>query len=59
MVETGAKVVEIMDLKLDPVKIVAAVPSYLRERDLRNKKTTFVRSFLAACKMHSLPFLST
>ena len=38
IVETGSRVVEIMDLKLDPVKIVAAVPSHLRKNQLKNKK---------------------
>ena len=38
IVETGSKIDEIMDLKLDLVKIVAAVPSHFRECDLRGKK---------------------
>ena len=38
IVETGSKIDEIMDLKLDLVEIVAAVPSHFRESDLRDKK---------------------
>ena len=38
VVETNSKVVEIMNLGLDPVQIVAAAPSYLKESDLRDKK---------------------
>lgn len=38
IVETDSKVVEIMDLKLDPVKVVAAIPSSLKEKDIRNRK---------------------
>jgi len=38
VVETGAQVQEVMELKFDPVQIVAAVPSHLDERDLRGKK---------------------
>ena len=38
VVETGADVVEVMDLKLDPVKIVAAVPKSLVNKDLHSRK---------------------
>jgi len=36
--ETGADVVEVMDLGFDKVKIVAAVPTELDDRALRGKK---------------------
>lgn len=35
IVETGADIAEIMDLKLNPVKIVAAVPQNLSDKSLR------------------------
>ena len=38
IVETGAEVVELMDLKFDSVKIVSAVPETMTESDLRKKK---------------------
>ncbi|MFH1227794.1 MAG: ATP phosphoribosyltransferase [Planctomycetota bacterium] len=38
IVETGAEITEIMDLKLNPVKIIAAVPENLTDKDLRKKK---------------------
>jgi len=38
IIESGSRVVEIMDLKLDPVKVVAAVPANLKKSDLRNRK---------------------
>ncbi len=38
IIESGSRVVEIMDLKLDPVKVVAAVPSNLSKSDLRKRK---------------------
>jgi len=38
IVETGADVVELMDLKFDPVKIVAAVHENLLNEDLRKRK---------------------
>lgn len=38
VVETGADVKEVMDLKLDPVRIVAAVSKELREKDLHQMK---------------------
>ncbi len=34
IVETGSNAAEVMDLKLDPVKVVAAVPSVYQEDDL-------------------------
>ena len=37
IVETKSKVVEIMDLQLDPVKIVAAVPASFKEKELKEK----------------------
>ncbi len=38
IVETNANVIEILDLQLDPVKIVAAVPEVLAKKDLRQKR---------------------
>ncbi|MFH0888982.1 MAG: ATP phosphoribosyltransferase [Planctomycetota bacterium] len=38
IVETGADIAEIMDLKLNPVKIIAAVPQNLSDKSLRTKK---------------------
>lgn len=38
VVETGADIVEIMDLKLNPVKIVAAVPKNLSDKELHKRK---------------------
>jgi len=38
IVETGSKVTEVMDLKLDPVKVVAAIPFPCQETDLLDKK---------------------
>ena len=38
LVETGADVVEILDLGLDPVKIVAAMPGQMLGRDMTKKK---------------------
>lgn len=38
VIETGADIVEIMDLKLNPVKIVAAVPENLSDKELQKKK---------------------
>ncbi|MFP4081128.1 MAG: ATP phosphoribosyltransferase [Candidatus Aminicenantes bacterium] len=38
IVETGSKVVEVMDLRLDPVKIVAAASLDLKESELKNRK---------------------
>lgn len=38
IVETGAAVVELMDLKFDPVKIVSAVPETMIDCGLRKKK---------------------
>jgi len=38
IVETTANVAEILDLQLDPVKIVAAVPEILAQKNLRQKR---------------------
>lgn len=38
VIETGADVVEIMDLGLDPVKIIAAIPEKLVDQDLHKRK---------------------
>jgi len=38
IVETKSKVSELLDLGLDPVKIVAAVPSRISEKDLKKKQ---------------------
>lgn len=38
VVETGASVEEIMDLTFDPVHIVAAIPNWLSEQDLRTRR---------------------
>ena len=38
IVETKSKVAELLDLGLDPVKIVAAVPSRISEKDLKKKQ---------------------
>ncbi len=38
IVETKSKVVELMDLELDPVSVVAAVPSHFTVEKLRKKK---------------------
>jgi ATP phosphoribosyltransferase len=38
IVETNANVIEILDLQLDPVKIVAAVPEVVAKKDLRQKR---------------------
>jgi len=38
IIETNSQVAEIMDLKLDPVEIVAAVPFSLEESGLRNRE---------------------
>ncbi len=38
IVETGSQVEEIMDLRFDPVKIVAAVPDNIKKTHLRKKK---------------------
>jgi len=38
IVEMSAEVVELMDLKFDPVKIVSAVPEDMGDDDLRNRK---------------------
>ena len=35
VVESGADVVELMDLKFDPVKIVSAIPEAIHESELR------------------------
>lgn len=43
--ETRAKVTEIMDLKLDRVKIVAAVSSQVKENDFRKKKFTVASEY--------------
>jgi len=36
--ETGARVIELMDLGLDPVKIVSAIPEHIEAATLRNRK---------------------
>ncbi len=46
--ETGASVEEIMDLTFDPVRIVAAIPNWLSEEDLR------ARRFVAASEYESI-----
>jgi ATP phosphoribosyltransferase len=38
IVETNANVIEILDLQLDPVKIVTAVPEVVAKKDLRQKR---------------------
>ncbi|MBC7186067.1 MAG: ATP phosphoribosyltransferase [Calditrichaeota bacterium] len=38
IVETGARVEELMDLRLDPVSIVAAVPAQLKTAELRSRR---------------------
>lgn len=38
IVESGADIVELMDLKFDPVTIVAAIPEDMPESELRQKK---------------------
>lgn len=38
VVESGAEVVELMDLKFDPVKIVAAIPEAMNENKLMQRK---------------------
>ena len=38
IVETRADVTEVLDLSLDPVKIVAAIPKNLKRRDLYERK---------------------
>jgi len=38
IVESGAKVVQVMDLKFDPVRIVSAVPETMSEGGLKKKK---------------------
>ncbi len=38
VIESDVNVVEILDLKLDPVKIVSAIPENIKERDLRKKE---------------------
>lgn len=38
IVESQVEVVEVLDLKLDPVKIVSAIPENIEEKDLRKKK---------------------
>lgn len=38
IVETEAQVLKLMDLKFDPVKVVAAIPEKMSENDLRKKK---------------------
>ncbi len=38
IIETGVNVEEILDLKFDPIKIVAAIPDELLKADLRKKK---------------------
>lgn len=38
IVETEAQVLKLMDLKFDPVKVVAAVPEKMSENDLRKKR---------------------
>lgn len=43
--ETGAQVTEIMDLKMDPVKIVVAVSSQLKEKDFKKKKFTVASEY--------------
>jgi len=43
--ETGARVTEVMDLKMDPVKIVAAVSSKANDNDFRKKKFTVASEY--------------
>lgn len=43
--ETGSHVTEIMDLKMDPVKIVAAVCSKANENDFRKKRFTVASEY--------------
>jgi len=38
IIESQAKVIEVLDLKLDPVKIVSAIPENMEEENLRKKK---------------------
>ena len=38
VVESGAQVVELVDLKFDPVKIVAAIPETMPESELKQRK---------------------
>lgn len=38
IIETGANVIEIMDLQFDPVKIVAAIPEVLLKKDLSKQR---------------------
>lgn len=38
IVESRVEVVEVLDLKLDPVKIVSAIPENIEEKDLRKKR---------------------
>lgn len=65
IVETGSNVAEIMDLKFDPVKIVAAIPEELETEDLHKRKIVvaseyenITRSFLEKEKFDYL-FLRT
>jgi len=52
MYEMDSKAVEVMDLKLDPVKIVAAVPSDLKEKELKNKKITVASEYEKISRMY-------
>lgn len=38
IVESQVEVIEVLDLKLDPVKIVSAIPENMEEKDLRKKR---------------------
>ncbi len=47
IVETSSDVVELMDLKFDTVRIVAAVPNELDEEKLRSKKIVVATEYVA------------
>lgn len=65
IIETGSNVAEIIDLKFDPVKIVAAIPNELEVEELRRRKIVvaseyenITRSFLEKEKFNYV-FLRT
>ena len=65
IVETGANIVEVMDLKFDPVRIVAAISKKSDKRKLRSKRIVVASEYENIAKMflekegYSYVFLKT
>jgi ATP phosphoribosyltransferase len=52
IVETDSKVEEIMDLGLDPVKLVAAAPAALRKNPVRGRKIVVASEYENICRRY-------